>query len=73
MSKPKTNGIKFARGLSSRELVMILQHELLRARSTIPESQVHLPTELVHDIKFRLEYYARAHGEIDRKDDNVDT
>ena len=64
----ETINIQFARGLSSKELGTILQLELIRARSQKPQAtEVSLPTEIVHDIKFRLRYYARMFGEVDRK------
>lgn len=57
--------INFARSLSSSELIAILQLELLRARSQKPEaSEASLPTEILHDIKFRLTYYSEEAGEI---------
>jgi len=70
--KPKKNrdtvNIEFARGLSSEQLNTILQLELIRARGQKPPAQeVTLPTEIIHDIKFRLRYYAQLHGEVDRK------
>jgi len=70
--KPKKNrdtvNIEFARGLSSEQLNTILQLELIRARGQKPAAQeVTLPTEIIHDIKFRLRYYAKLHGEVDRK------
>ena len=55
--------IKFARGLSPKELTAILQHELMRAREQrLPEAL--LTTEIVHEIKFRLERYADKYGPI---------
>ena len=60
--------IRFARGLSSKELLAILQLQLIRARNQKPaETEVTLPTEVVHDLKFRLRYYSERYGEIDRK------
>ena len=65
----KSVNIAFARGLSSTQLGTILQLQLLRARGATPSSaEVTLPTEIVHDIKFRLRYYARLFGEVDRKE-----
>ncbi len=68
-TKPReTVNIGFARSLSSSHLCTILQLELIRARSQKPPAtEVNLPTEIVHDIKFRLRYYERFHGEVDRK------
>ena len=66
-TNPKTRGIAFARSLSSRDMVAILQHELLRARSHTPQAEVTLPAELVHEIKSRLAYYAENFGEVERK------
>lgn len=64
----RTVNIMFARGLSTDQLNTILQLELIRARSTDPpKTEVTLPTELVHDIKFRLRYYSSLYGEVDRK------
>lgn len=57
--------INFARGLTSSELIAILQLELLRSRNQVPEaSEVTLPAEIVHDIKFRIQYYSDECGEI---------
>lgn len=57
--------INFSRGLTSSELIAILQLELLRARNQTPEaSEATLPTEIIHDIKFRLQYYSDECGEI---------
>lgn len=56
--------IQFAHGLSAEDMMMVLQHELLRARST--DSEVTLPSSIVHDIKFRLGWYLKRHGEVDR-------
>ena len=64
----ETVNIQFARGLTAKELNTILQLELIRARSQKPAAtECTLPTEIVHDIKFRLRYYAELHGEVDRK------
>lgn len=64
----ETVNIEFARSLSTRQLNTILQMELIRARGQKPAaSEVSLPVEIVHDIKFRLRYYERFHGEVDRK------
>ncbi len=64
----ETVNIEFARSLSSSHLCTILQLELIRARSQKPPAaEVTLPAEIVHDIKFRLRYYERFHGEVDRK------
>jgi hypothetical protein len=73
--------INSARGLSSSELITIIQLELLRARGQKPEApEATLPTEVLHDIKFRLQYYSEEMGEIsesrrqayfrDRRDDD---
>lgn len=56
--------IQFAQGLSTKDLITLLQHELLRARTS--DSEVTLPTSIVHDIKFRLNWYMKNHGEVDR-------
>jgi len=59
--------IQFARGLSSNELIALLQEKLIIARNQTPKAtEISLITELVHDIKFRLGYYARVYGEVDR-------
>lgn len=64
----RTVNIQFARSLTPDQLNTILQLELIRARSTDPpKTEVSLPTELVHDIKFRLRYYSTLFGEVDRK------
>lgn len=63
----KSRNIQFARSLNSEQLTTLLQEKLLKARNSEPEDQeVPLMTELVHDIKFRLTYYARLYGEVDR-------
>jgi len=66
--KPRqTINIQFARSLSSQELIALLQEKLILARSEVPAArEVPLMTEIVHDIKFRLAYYARLFGEVDR-------
>jgi hypothetical protein len=56
--------IQFAHGLSAEDMMMVLQHELLRARNT--GAEVTLPTSIVHDIKFRLGWYLENHGEVVR-------
>ena len=57
--------INFARGLTSSQLIAILQLELLRSRNQVPEaSEVTLPAEIVHDLKFRILYYSDECGEI---------
>lgn len=66
-SRGKIN-IQFSRGLSSRDLNTLLQHELLRARSCTPTQEVRLPAEIVHELKFRLRYYSEMHGSISDKD-----
>lgn len=66
----KSVNIQFARGLTTDELNTILQLELTRARSkeeaddmkVTPE--VTLPSELIHEIKFRMKYYGKTYGEI---------
>ncbi len=64
----ETINIQFARGLSSQHLNLIMQLELLRARSQKPPAtEASLPVEVFHDVKFRLRYYATKFGEIDRK------
>lgn len=66
-SRDKIN-IQFARSLSSNGLESILQLELIRARTqNPPATEVSLPTEIIHDIKFRLRYYSTMFGEVDRK------
>lgn len=63
----EAKNIQFAHGLSGRDLMTVLQHELLRARSRDPDCpEVTLPASLVHDIKFRLSQYISNHGEIER-------
>jgi len=56
--------IQFANGLSGSELSNILQYELLRARAS--GTEVTLPVSIVHDIKFRLSWYRKRHGEVER-------
>jgi hypothetical protein len=69
-----TVNIRFARGLSYDQLNTILQLELLRARSQSPPAkEVSLPTELIHDIKYRLRYYSENCGEVPRTDDRRDS
>lgn len=67
--KPKPSreayNIQFAQGLSSEDMITLLQHELLRARTS--DSEVTLPSSIVHDIKFRLVWYFKKHGEVDRE------
>lgn len=66
----KTINIQFARSLSPEEMNVILQLELTRARTKEEADQVKvtpevtLPSELVHEIKFRLTYYSRTFGDI---------
>lgn len=63
----ETINIEFARGLSAEQLNTILQLELIRARtSSPPEPEVTLPTQIVHEIKFRLNCYKEIYGEPDR-------
>jgi len=68
-NKPRNRdsiNIKWARDLTSEGLEDILQHELLRARSSVPpKTEVSLPTTLVHEIKHRICRYAELHGELD--------
>lgn len=56
--------IQFAQGISTKDMLTLLQYELLRARNT--ESEVLLPQSIVHDIKFRLGWYLKNHGEVER-------
>ncbi len=56
--------IQFAQGISTCELITVLQHELLRARTS--DSEVTLPSSIVHDIKFRLGWYLNEIGEVER-------
>ena len=54
--------IQFAQGISTEDLITLLQYELLRARTA--DSEVTLPTSIVHDIKFRLGKYLKELGDI---------
>ena len=56
--------IQFAQGISTGDLITLLQYELLRARTS--DTEVMLPTSIVHDIKFRLGFYLKKHGEVER-------
>lgn len=70
--KRERRNIQFAHGLSSDEMILLLQHELLRARTQGPLAEVSIPNAIVHDIKFRLSYYAKLFGEVDREKDLFD-
>ena len=58
--------IQFAHGLDCHDLCSLLQYELLRARDKGEE--VVLPCAVVHDIKFRLQFYRGEVGEVVRSD-----
>lgn len=74
-NRPKKNrssiNIEFARGLCADQLETILQHELLRARAaTPPQREISIPTEIAHEIKYRLIWYFEKYGEVEGADDD---
>ncbi len=73
--KPReVHNIQFANGLDDEDVLLILQHELLIARSKGDECpEVVLPASLVHNIKFRLGWYMDKAGEDESKRPPVKT
>lgn len=57
--------IQFAQTLEEASLLDIIQNELLRSRAQSPPSQeTSLPTTLMHEIKFRLNWYFEKYGAV---------
>ncbi len=68
---PLNKAIRWARGLSDEDIVMVLSAELMKASATYPkDTTVPLQYELVHEIKFRFENFERVPKSDERYHDD---
>ena len=69
--RPLSKAIRFARSLSDRDIVVILNAALFKAGSRHPKDHVELQYELVHEIKHRFQAFERVPKKAyDEEDDD---
>jgi hypothetical protein len=70
--RPLPKSIRWARSLSDRDLVLILNAALFKAGTRSPKEHVELQYELVHEIKHRFAAFERVPKKSNYEEDDDD-